>query len=385
MKKIFFILLLMLVIFPVYATDNESFYYNDEKIESMWITRSNSSFTRSANPYFVKRKSDNSYVYCVEPFSLVDNNAKYVVDNDYTKYGITKEQMNRVSLLMYYGYGYSNHTNEKWYGITQYLIWKTIDTTSTFYFSETKNGSKKDLYVNEINEIENMINEHEKQPNFIKNYIVSKGDTLEIESNIDLNYYDISSSTDYKIENNKFIFSDLKVGEYKIKLTSKSNKYKNNFILYYSNDSQNVILPGINTDNIKTYEFNINVKEGEVVVNKTNSVTKEKLEGATYGIYKDGKLIEKIITDSMGTISTKLPFGKYILRELEAPDGYKLDDKSYEFVIDENNLLVNFDLVDEKIIIKIPDTGLYYDRIASGFIVIGLLGLIYGKKKYYMH
>ena len=384
MKKIFFMLLLMLVIFPVYAKE-ESFYYNDEKVEDMWITRSNSSFTRSANPYFVKRKSDNSYVYCVEPFALVDSSANYIVDNDYTKYGITKEQMNRVSLLMYYGYGYANHVDEKWYGITQYLIWKTIDTNDTFYFSETKNGPKKDLYSNEINEIENMINEHEKKPIFLKNYIVSKDDNLEVDSNIDLSYYDINSNIDYKIENNKFIFNNLKVGEYNIKLTSKTNKYKNGFMLYYSSESQNVIIPGINNDNTKVYEFTISVKEGEVVVNKTNSITKEKLEGATYGIYKDDKLIEKITTDSTGTISTKLPFGKYILKELEAPNGYKLDDKLYEFEINENSLLVNFDLVDDKIIIKIPDTGLYYDKIASGLIIIGLLGLVYGKKKYYLY
>ena len=384
MKKIFFMVLLMLVIFPVYAKE-ESFYYNDEKVENMWITRSNASFTRSANPYFVKRKSDNAYVYCVEPFSLVDSNSSYVVDNDYTKYGITKEQMQRVSLLMYYGYGYLNHNDKKWYGITQYLIWKTIDTKDNFYFSETKDGPQKNLYVSEINEIENMIKEHEKEPSFIKKYVVSKGEKLEIESNIDLNYYDIDSNVDYKIENNKFIINDLKLGEYKIKLTSKINKYKSGFMLYYSKDSQNVIIPGINIDNIKVYEFNISVKEGEIVVNKKNSLTKEKLEGATYGIYKDNKLVEKITTDSTGTVSTKLPFGKYIIKELEAPSGYKVDNKLYEFVIDENNLLVNFDLVDDKIVIKIPDTGLYYDKIASGFIVIGLLGLVYGKKKYYLH
>ena len=384
MKKIFFMLLLMLVIFPVYAKE-EGFYYNDEKVEDMWITRSNSSFTRSANPYFVKRKSDNAYVYCVEPFALVDRESSYIIENDYTKYGITKKQMERISLLMYYGYGYMNHTDEKWYGITQYLIWKTINTNDVFYFSESKNGPKKDMYINEISEIENMISEHEKVPNFMNNYIVSRGDNLEVESNIDLSYYDISSNLEYKVENNKFIFSDLKVGNYKIKITSKSNKYNNSFMLYYSSDSQNVIIPGINNDNIKVYEFNISVKEGEVVVNKKNSITKEKLKGATYGIYKDKILIKKIITDSTGTISTKLPFGKYTLKELEAPNGYKLDDKVYEFIIDENNLSINYDLVDDKIVIKVPDTGLYYDKIASGFIIVGLIGLVYGKKKYNMH
>ena len=375
----------MLVIMPVYAKETESFYYDEEKVGDMWITRSNSTFTRSANPYLIKRKSDNTYVYCVEPFSLIQNGSTYTLDNDYTKYGITKEQMDRVNLLIYYGFGYGNHIDKKWYGITQYLIWKTIDTKDTFYFSEVKDGVKKDLYSEEINEIENLIKEHNKVPDFIKEYVVSTNSNLEINSNIDLSYYDIETDIDYVIKDNKFIFSNLKVGEYKVKLTTKSNRFKEDFMLFYNSNSQNVIIPGNSIDNTREYEFVIKVKEGEVVISKESSTTGEKLGNAVYGVYKGDNLVEQIKTDSTGIGSVKLPFGEYVLKEIEAPAGYKIDDKSYNFVIDENNLLANINLVDDKIVVNVPSTGLVYDKIASSFIVIGLIGLVYGKKKRYLH
>ena len=380
MKKYFlFIILMLLCITNVYA--NEKFYYNEEKVSDMWITRDNGNFKRSANPYIVKRKSDNSYVYCVEPFSQVDSSSNYIVDNDYTKYGLTKEQMDRVNLIIYYGYGYDNHNEKKWYGITQFLIWKTVNPKDTFYFSKEKNGVQENLYIEEINEIEELITKHNIEPNFIKDYVLSTNSSLNIKSNIDLNEYNIITDINYKLENNNIIVDKLSVGKYEFKLVKKNNKYSHDYLLYYSSDSQNIILPGNSYNYDKVYKFNIIVKEGIITISKENSITSEKLEGATYGVYCDDMLVDKIKTDKNGMGKISLPFGKYVIKEIEAPAGYRIDSTEYNFLVDENNLNKEFNFKDDKIVIKIPDTGLSYNKVYI-IILLGLIGIIYGKKKY---
>ena len=385
MKKIIFMIFISIMCITGVSAKEEYFYYNEEKVEDMWITRSNSTFTRSANPYIVKRKSDNAYVYCVEPFNMVDSNTPYKVDNDYTKYGLTKEEMDRVSLIMYYGYGYKNHTEKKWYGITQYMIWKTINPKDTFYFSKVQNGTKENLYINEINEIESLIKEHNKVPVLENGYTISTNSTLSIDTKVNTELYDIYTDIEYKIVDNKIVVENLDVGEYEIVLKNKNIRYKNDLLLYYSSSSQNVVIPGISNNLINEYSIIIKVIEGRVNINKYSSTTHEYLEGATYGIYKDNILIDKVITNNNGNGYIKLPFGTYEVKELVAPPGYKLDDKKYTFTVDENNLDIKLDLVDDKIVIKVPDTALNKNYIPYILLILGLFGLIYEKKKYNLY
>lgn len=471
MKKIIFFMMLMLIFVPVNAANN-TFYYDDEKVSDMWITKESSSETRSANPYLLKRKSDNTYVYCLEAFKLMQKGVSYTLDSNYKKYGLTKDEIDKINLIIYYGYGYGNHTSKKWYGITQYLIWKITDKDAKIYFTDKQWGSKKELYTKEINEINSLIKEHNTVPNFIKDYNLSTNNILEINSNIDLSNYTITSDINYELNSNKITFNNLSVGEYKVKLVHKDNKYKNNFLLYYNKDSQNIIIPGHSDIYSKEYEFKIIVKEGELKLSKIDSKTKEKVEGATYGIYSNDKLIKEITT-TKDIQSINLPYGTYSIKEISAPKGYELDSKEYNFIIDENNLnssielsdnkiLVEFSiekistynnkylngatygiyqnnklitklttnkrgsattylpygnyelkelvapagykldnniyrfkinsnnklklkLKDDKIVVKVPDTGIKKNNTSYMFIIIGIVGLIYGKTKYNLY
>lgn len=385
MRKLILSFLLMLVWIPVYAKE-ETFYYDEERVEEMWITKVNSEETRSAHPYILKRRSDNTYVYCLEPFEEMENDVDYILDNDYTKYGLTKAQMDKVNLIIYYGYGYGNHNTDKWYGVTQYMIWEVVDTDSKFYFTLEKNGEKKDLYVEEMNEIESLIEKHNLEPEFIKDYELSIEQDLVLESNVDLSNYEIITDLNYKIDSNKLIFSDVQKGNYEVGLRKKVNSYKTDYLLYKSNKSQDVIIPGNSNVLNKEYSFNINVYEGELILEKISSFDNTKLEGAIYGIYKGDELVNKITTDKKGYASIILPLGEYTLRELEAPDGYKIDEKIYDFVIDKDNLIIKKKLVDDKEIIDIPDTGLKSKRNCCFiFILLGFIGLVYEKKKYCMY
>lgn len=384
MKKIILFIILMLVCAKVSAL--ESFYYDSEKVSDMWINKEKNGEKRSANPYMIKREKDDTYVFCLEPFTLLVNGSKYKQDNDYTKYGLTEKQFNRINLIAYYGYGYKKHTSKKWYGITQYLIWKEADKKANIYFSSTQNGTKKDLYKEEIDEIEKLILEHNKQFDIEKKYKISKGENLSIKSNINLDDYQIITDIEYSLSDSTISIYDLEVGTYNIKLKKIDDRFSTSVMMYQNSTSQDVILPGFTSIYDKEYEFSIEVVEGSLKLNKESSDTKERLEGATYGIYKDDKLIDKITTSKNKDTLITLQVGKYKLKELVAPPGYKLDDKEYEFEITYDNLDVEITLTDDKILVKVPSTGLKsYKKINYLLIIIGVIGLLYDKKKYQVH
>lgn len=347
-KKIFFSMLLMLVCIPVFAANEAYFYYDSERVEEMWITKISGEKKQSTHPYFLKRKSDNTYVYCIELFEPLYDNVKYIYDSKYSNYGLSKQDIDRINLIIYYGYGYKNHTSDKWYGLTQYLIWKTSNKDADIYFSKEKFGSKVNLYDSEIKEIESLIKEHNTEPNFIKNYIISTNDNLVINSNIDLSNYSINTNAKYEIRNNKLYFNNLDVGNYTVKLKRKDNRFKSDYLLYYSKQSQNIIVPGDNNIFNKEYTFNIKVEEGTVSIKKKNE-DNIYLEGAKYDVYKDNNVVTTLVTNNNGLAQVNLPYGKYKLKEVEAPEGYELDNNEYEFEISSSNLNVEYELTDSKI------------------------------------
>lgn len=382
MKKIFFIIGMFLFINNVSATSDNIFYYNDEKVYGMYIKRDNGNQSVIAIPRILKKRSDNSYIYCLEPFVYLKNDTPYIKIEDPTKINLTENDVNRINLLIYYGYGYKNHTNIKWYGITQYLIWKQVDPVSKIFFVNPSTNKPDDLYRTEINEIELLISNHLTKPNFIKDYVIDDETILNIESNIDLSNYEIETNIPYEIIDNNIKFNKLKEGEYTFKIKHINNRFNIDYGLYYHKDGQDVIVPGYSLIYDISYEFKVKVVKPSITLDKSNSITGEKLSGAVYGIYQNNKLIKKITTNKKGTVITNLTFGEYIIKEITPPKGYKLDNNEYKVKIDENNTNVSLSLVDDKIIIKIPDTGLYSNkRIISLFILsIGIIGLIYGKK-----
>ena len=65
----------------------------------------------------------------------------------------------RVTDLVAFGYLYKDHIDDKWYAITQMMIWETVDKNNSFYFTDTLNGNKVDIYNEEKAEIERLISD----------------------------------------------------------------------------------------------------------------------------------------------------------------------------------------------------------------------------------
>ena len=127
-------MLFLLSIFTVQTVHAEQ--YNGTVTEKEWISNiyvkkdipGRSKYEQSR---FIRRSSDNQFVYCIQPFSGIDNSTPYeIIRSDYrSMLNFTEEQWERVSLLAYYGYQYNengyNHNDKKWYAITQVMIWRT--------------------------------------------------------------------------------------------------------------------------------------------------------------------------------------------------------------------------------------------------------------------
>ena len=64
-----------------------------------------------------------------------------------------------MNLIAHYGYGYPNHTDLKWYGVTQYLIWNELGLDD-LYFTDSYYGNRITAYTNEIDEMNSLINNH---------------------------------------------------------------------------------------------------------------------------------------------------------------------------------------------------------------------------------
>lgn len=94
------------------------------------------------------------------------------------------------------------------------------------------------------------------------------------------------------------------------------------------------------------------VKKGKIKVTKNDDKTSETVtyKHTTFGIYatedmyvgstlyKQGALIESITTSANGTATSgDLPFGKYLVKETDAPDGYETTVDEREVTISKNN------------------------------------------------
>ena len=108
--------------------------------------------------------------------------------------------------------------------------------------------------------------------------------------------------------------------------------------LSYIDQNTKVVFAGMDVTNER--------QRVQITVTKTDSETKEALEGAVFGLFakedivnKDGKVIVKADTqieravtgkDGKVTFTSELPLGQYYIKELQAPAGYVKSDKIFD-------------------------------------------------------
>ena len=354
-KLILFICLLLISISKVSAYDLiESFHFGN-MIPNAYVTKVKNGNIRNTSTWMLLR-SDNNYVYCIDPFTneINGNYEGYIGYNEL--FGLTKNQINRMNLLAHYGYGYNNHTDIKWYGITQYLIWETLGLDD-IYYTDTSYGNRIIQYKDEINELNNLVNNHYITPSFnTRTYSIKEQYTL-VDNNNVLELYDIEYNGNINVEKqgNTLTVSSDKPGTYTIRFIKKS-EVTNDYILYQNSIRQNMFYPGKYDDIVSS--VTLTFEEGTIEINKqdretTTSQNNATLEGAIYGLYEGNNLIQKVALDKNGYgIITNLPLKNYYIKEIEPSKGYMLDNTKYEVNLTTNNnhqsIIVYEDIIKNK-------------------------------------
>lgn len=340
-----------------------------EKIPNVFIKKYRpDGYVKYQQGAFIRRSEDNAFVYCLQPYVEINNNLPYykIARSDYATYlNMTQEQWDRISLLAYYGYQYNengyDHSHNRWYYITQVLIWRTAEPTSRFVFTDTLNGKDNpDKFASEIAEIENLVANHYKRPSFNTDVKVpiSKSQNF-VDQNGVLSSFKVVSVENgtASINGNTLTITPTAVGQVKVKLAKNTNKFSTNPIVYFSDHSQNVMRVG-NYDPVPA-SVEITSVGGRLKIYKVDSDTKESnaqgnasLKGAVYGIYNlNNEKVGEIITDEYGYgISDYLPdLGDFTVKEITPSRGYTLDKNKYTFTVDKDNLLAELEVY-EKVI-----------------------------------
>ncbi|HHK5552312.1 TPA: SpaA isopeptide-forming pilin-related protein [Bacillus tropicus] len=112
---------------------------------------------------------------------------------------------------------------------------------------------------------------------------------------------------------------------------------------------------------VKQEVLNEKVKEeitGQLEITKVDANdTNKTLAGAVFEIWKDGTKIDTLTSDANGKATSKeLDPGDYILKEVQAPEGYELSDKEIEFTISNQKFeVVKLQIINKKETSKGPE------------------------------
>lgn len=358
MKKIilFLITIITFFCFNPKNTFAETSFYEENYIPNIWMNKKNPNdgliYYNQAR--FIKEKGTNKIAYCLEPFIYFNQTGTYTGTLTPTNY--TNDQIRTMTLIAHFGHSYQNHTEPKWYAITQMMIWKVAHPNAQYYFTSTKNGSRISFDA-EMNEIQTLIDNYKKHTSFNeKTYtIVTNNKLIKTDTNKVLNTYKATDNT-IKINNNTIETPILTTGTYKITLEKESVQYNHPILFYQSPTNQDLIDTGDPEKLIDT--FTINVIETSVNINKLdkdnlNSTPQgdAELAGSTFSLYTAQDIyIQDITIDEKATATIKnLNFGSYYIKEKTPGKGYKINEQKYYFTISENDPHVNIDITNEVI------------------------------------
>ena len=339
-KIIFIVVVFMIGVISVDARVDK--IYSAEKIDGMYIRKiSNSGKEVTRHGGFIRRVSDNQFVYCVEPFvDLVNNHTYDIYDSNYTAIlNISDEIWNRISLIAYYGYQYGNHTEDYWYYITQIMIWRTVYPEGEFYFTDTLGGDNNiNKYAKEIAEIESLVNNHYLTPEF-EEIKVNQGETKRfVDKNNVLSMYEVIDNTNVVIEGNELVINGENIGIENIELRKNNDIYEEQPLVYSSDDSQKVLSAGY----IEPVSCIINIEAigYTLKIIKVDALTGDtlKMAGIKFNIYdaNTNEFITEAITDDNGKIIIdNLSKGSYKIKEIDNQEipGYEINEKEIYFEI----------------------------------------------------
>ena len=299
-------------------------------------------------PKKIYRNTTNELVYCIQPGVVLSSNEYDSYEDFNDIFNITEEKFNKIKLIAYYGYNYKDHTDIKWYAITQYLIWMEIKPDNwVMYFSNFDHERLDNLFIDEINEIKDLVNKHDSNVGINKGYILNNRKEITIDGDEDLNRYTASYGT---IQENRLLLDNLSYGRNDIRLTLTNY---NPVLFYYNDDGQNVFKRGDVFN--KVIDFYVYVNAGKVKINECDEDTfQTDFIGGTYEILnEDDAVLSTLECDTKECISDYLPIGFHKIRVKSLPSNYEENEHIYDVEVKDNEVSdINICSLKKKVILK---------------------------------
>jgi len=385
-KKIITLVIIIIISLLLMPNEVEANNFNDrislaEIIPGIYIQSINPSENRNwgTPAQFIRRVSDNQFVYCIQIGIPINSSLMYnwTIANQWTYIDyLTEEQWERITLLAYYGYGFGNHNDPKWYAITQVLIQRTVAGSQgwTINFTNGLWGNVITPFEEEIAQLERLVSNHSIKPSFInENLLLKSGQTITLtDHNNVINNFTIGSNENLTVNRNEndLIITPKTSGRTSLELKKESTRFDMPPILYFVPGSQDVISVG--NFNLVSARLNINVEDyGRLKITKYGQKVKitdgsfqyqeTLLANVKFNIYANediyfnerlvnakGTLVETIITDENGqAIFDSLYLGKYYLKEVETNDNHVLNNEVIYFEINEDNRSIKIEVHNE--------------------------------------
>ena len=381
MRKILLFLTITSIFFlcnttKVYAKTNS--FYEGEYVRDIYMVRYDRSTSTKyyQKARFYRKVGDSSAAYCLEPFKVFQgSNSTYEGVEEQNIYD--KDTWQRITDLVAFGYLYKDHTDAKWYAITQMMIWETVDKNNSFYFTDTLNGNKVDILNNERNEIERLIRDSKRKPSFTNNTYrsltdkkISITDTTGVLPN-----FTTGLDSDTTLTGNTFTIKKKESKCYTQKFYSNYGLNRQLALFYNNETSQKIVSLGDSKAlkiavNFCFHELQLNLTKVDKDTKKFTGQGEASLQGTIFTLYNEK--MEKItdITfndEGKATIvgkgeDSKIDFGTYYLQESKAGIGYQKDDTLYKIVFDENHTSIDMTLENEVIRGKVILEKSYGDK-----------------------
>ena len=304
-----------------------------------------------------KRREDGRIAYCIEPgvsFSSSEYQGAYDLTNQElaNRVGITEKQLQRISLIAYFAYGYGDHNNSEWIVAAQAKIWDILGRQ--YQFTSRNSSANPWAYViptppeiqEKMDALDRFITMYNTLPPISgSELVIPVGETYSLATN-PLSFYQIQGNhPEVSLIGNVLSISPKEEGETTVTLKQNLDIYSSPFIVYYHNDSQNLFLTGNIPNRELSFSYKAVTGRAEIIkldkdTNSCFSSSGKVMGDAIYGLYKtDGTLVQKVTVSNCKGTAEHLTVGEYYWQEIEAPYGYLLDTQKYYFDLKYHEIL----------------------------------------------
>lgn len=278
-----------------------------------------------------------NYIYSIHPSSTYSTGDDYLMydESDYNE--LSDEDKYRIGLIIEYGYGYGDHTDMKWYEVSQMMIMRTIFPDYRIIFQTGFNGSPiNDKYEVEFAEMEELINDH------IDDINLNYNDKLVIPKLT--NMYSITSSSYQYNMNNRYEADNIKSDGTITYMRKPLHRFNSN-IIYYAGDKGGYVIPG-NT-NLLSNKVNINLNKSNLNVyleDKSDIYSIEKsLNNTCYEFSLDEDYVKNVCFNDNEKVELKDIYrGIYNIKQVSNGVGYMMNSESFEIPVMVDNMNIRF-------------------------------------------